>query len=341
MASPGKRSRDSSMEDQSSFRNNIERSRRRSRTLNTFQDSAAANDSHTIYRTPYANTTDASDTRHTAEEGSNKLANKQKKFLRLWYEDFAQLSVGSPPPSECVSALAKVIRTQPHLVFEYIDQRHKSVHDTGRSLLTEELSQASPHSPHDPYLLAEANDHLEPITLTLVEKYVTACRRRRSQNDGRRSVNTGPYRCTFGCGYRTKRAFDWRRHEETHDPQELWLCTICSQKDSQNPFLVNRKDKFLKHVNDKHGGYAAEKVLDSSKVAFVPRAELACPLCGTDSGSWDERCRHVLGHFEDEVERGMKRVRVVREEPEDDDEPALGDSADSVKSGGNGAGDRE
>jgi hypothetical protein len=86
----------------------------------------------------------------------------------------------------------------------------------------------------------------------------------------------------------------------------------------QNPFLVNRKDKFLKHVNDKHRDYTAEKALDDSKVAFVPSADLACPYCRAESGSWDERCRHVLGHFEDEVERGMKRVRLVREE---DDEP--------------------
>ena len=84
----------------------------------------------------------------------------------------------------------------------------------------------------------------------------------------------------------------------------------------------------------------AEKVLDNSKVAFVPRAELRCPYCRTDSGSWDERCRHVLGHFEDEVERGMKRVRIVREEQEDEHEPILGDST-SVESGGNETQDRE
>jgi len=66
-------------------------------------------------------------------------------------------------------------------------------------------------------LLTEADDHLPPTTIDLVEKYVKACRCTR--NKGSHPVNTGPYKCTFGCGHRTKRAFDWRRHEETHEPQ--------------------------------------------------------------------------------------------------------------------------
>lgn len=36
--------------------------------------------------------------------------------------------------------------------------------------------------------------------------------------NSRISVSAGPYRCTFGCRYRTKRTFDWRHHEETHEP---------------------------------------------------------------------------------------------------------------------------
>lgn len=257
----------------------------------------------------------------------NSLTKKQQRFLRLWHEDFAQADSSSAMVEECTTALATAMQTQPGLVFDYIERRRKGSeeHDKELGNLHEEhspsyQSQASEAST-EPYTLSKANDHLPQPTLALVEKYISACRRRRSPTDGRRSVNSGPFRCTFGCGYRTKRVFDWRRHEETHEPQELWLCTICARSELHNPFLVNRKDKFLKHAADKHTHVAAEEVLQKSKLPFVPRAELGCTYCGEESGTWDERCRHVLGHFEDEMERGMKRVKVVHEEGEE--EPAL------------------
>ncbi|KAF2035366.1 hypothetical protein EK21DRAFT_53897 [Setomelanomma holmii] len=257
----------------------------------------------------------------------------QRRLLGQWYEDFAQPGAISSFSEKYTKALATVIRTKPQLVVEYFknaqgqpDHRGQDCEHGDENLLSSRRSQLSRES----YSLTQANSHLSSNTLALVDKYVSSCRRRRSQNDGRRSVNTGPFRCTFGCGYRTKRAFDWRRHEETHEPQELWLCTICSQRNTNNPFLVNRKDKFLKHASDKHAEIAAEGVLDESRVPFVPRAEWSCIYCGLDNESWDERCRHVLAHFEDEVERSMKRPRVVQEEREND-EPSRGDSA-SVKS---------
>ena len=352
MASPGKRSRDSPMDDQMDFQDQIERPFRRSQIggiirehdeVEEKKDMACTTSSAEDIRT----TTSAGNSNsRVTETGRGGLAKKQKRLLRLWYEDFAQHDVTSLLLNDCMVSLAKAIQAQPELVSEYIRQRHKNIDDIGQTIDNDHRGRISSCSTHtsetnaESYSLTEANEHLPPTILKLVEKYVSACRRRRSQNDGRRSVNTGPYRCTFGCGYRTKRAFDWRRHEETHEPQELWLCTLCSQQDLQNPFLVNRKDKFLKHVTDKHGEWTAEQVLDMSKVAFIPRAELGCTYCGTDSGSWDERCRHVLGHFEDEVERGIKRVRVIREEQEDDDEPAHADSA-SVESVGSGCNENE
>jgi hypothetical protein len=323
MASPGKRSHDSPLDEQSDLQARTHRSSGKMYTFESIPELPGAETDviDTRHTTPSSDTTDASRTRRCPEGPIDKLESKQKRFLQRWYEDFAEINVDSSLSSEYAAALAKAIRADPQLVFEFIDKRHRNAHNTQQASTVEDNARRSSNSTQPLYdgseadLLTEANSHLPPTTLTLVEKYVIACRRRRSQNDGRRSVNTGPYRCTFGCGYRTKRAFDWRRHEETHEPQELWLCTICTM---QNPFLVNRKDKFLKHVNDKHRDHTAEKALDDSKVAFVPSAELACPYCGAESGSWDERCRHVLGHFEDEVERGIKRVRLVREE---DDEP--------------------
>jgi len=328
MASAGKKPRDSPLEEQPAYHARTQRASGESSTFQPVPKShcAATDDQDTRYTTPSSDTTDALGTRACLDGGNEKLATKQKRFLQLWYQDFAEIDIDSSLSTEYVADLAKIIRSQPQLVLAFVNKRHRDSHDTEQTPTIEDGAGKPPRSTQqlldrsEVDLLVEANSHLPLATLSLVEKYVVACRRRRAQNDGRRSVNTGPYKCTFGCGYRTKRAFDWRRHEETHEPQELWLCTICTM---QNPFLVNRKDKFLKHVNDKHKDYTTEKALDSSKVAFVPRADLACSYCGTESGSWDERCRHVLGHFEDEVERGLKRVRLVREE---DDGPELGDT---------------
>lgn len=345
MASPGKRSRDISVDDQSGLQDRIGRSSRRSRTFDSIERSLSAEECNTSNTTSCTETADNMKDVGFVEDENHRLATKQMKILRLWCNEFPDLNVDSPLPNDFITAFAKVIQTQPYLVAEYIDRKRKGIQQSRSSPSTVHSPQISPYQPQAPSSnsdrssISKANSHLPPITLDLVSKYITACQRRRSQNDGRRSVNKGPYKCTFGCGYRTKRAFDWRRHEETHEPQELWLCSICGQKDSQNPFLVNRKDKFFKHVNDKHKGWAAEKVLDSSKVAFVPRAELACSICGVECGSWDERCRHVLGHFEDEVERGLKRVRLVREEDEGEADEEDGDlvgggSIESVESMG-------
>lgn len=270
------------------------------------------------------------DTSH--DEGTSSptsLTKKQERFLRLWQEDFSQPDAERALVEERTTALATAMQTHPDLVFDYIERRRKGSEDSGHAMVDLDENSSPSYTRQDSdgegeaYTLSKANRHLTPPTLALVEKYVSACRRRRSPTDGRRSVNTGPFSCTFGCGYRTKRVFDWRRHEETHEPQELWLCSICSRNDVHNPFLVNRKDKFLKHAADKHTQVGAEEVLNKSKLAFVPRAELGCTVCGVDSASWDERCRHVLGHFEDEVERGMKRVKIRHEQADEDEQSIL------------------
>jgi hypothetical protein len=262
--------------------------------------------------------------RHQYHDGEQKLpeeqlllTHRQQRLLQHWYEDFAQSNDVNSSSDKLVDALATIVHAQKRLILEFIEikcQGKDTAEDTtetecqgSASTRSTDATELRTHS----YSLVKANNHLDPPTLVLVEKYISACRRRRSPNDGRRSVNMGPYRCTFSCGYQTKRAFDWRRHEETHEPQELWLCNLCS---NTSPFLVNRKDKFLKHIADKHAQGDAEHMLGKSKVPFVPREELGCKICGVRSGTWDERCRHVLGHYEDEVERGLKRLRGNRQE---------------------------
>lgn len=328
----GKRRRDSPVDEQAETQTHTVRNLRAA-----FSDSLEKNDSDEDK--PQMSSCSISTSRSHSHQffgdfslGHANMTKEQSGILQRWYKDFARLEVAPALHNDRIIAFATAIQSEPGLVINYVRQRRNSndtmKHGTGDQDVEETPRSEKSNLPTpEPYRLTTANKHLPPNILPIVEKYVSGCRRRRSQNDGRRSVNTGPYRCTFGCGYRTKRAFDWRRHEETHEPQELWLCDICGQIDSHNPFLVNRKDKFLKHVADKHAEVAAETVLDKSKLEFAPRTELGCRYCEEKSASWDERCRHVLGHFEDEVERSMKRVKVVHEESDNDKEVISGESS--------------
>ncbi|KAF2872468.1 hypothetical protein BDV95DRAFT_628122 [Massariosphaeria phaeospora] len=225
------------------------------------------------------------------------MASPQEQFIQQWFENFAQEEAYPVLASETVNALATIIQRSPQSVLEYVNRNF---------IPTGTITRSRPNDSSSGYSIAEANRHLPPETLQLVEKYVMACQRHRTPNDGRRRVNNGTYRCTYACGYRTKRAYDWRRHEETHEPQELWLCLLCSQTDDQSPFLVNRKDKFIKHVKDSHKEWDYERVLEMSKVKFNPKFDPVCPICAIITASWDDRCRHVLSHYENETMRKAK-----------------------------------
>jgi hypothetical protein len=239
-----------------------------------------------------------------------KLTTTQKKFIQRWYNDFAKGNSGSSLAYENVNALATLMQVAPQLVMEYTQQRFV-VGPTTNASNSSQISGCSVFADSSSsftsgYSLVEANRHLPTTILEMVEKYILACHRRRPQSDGRRRVNQGAFRCTYGCGYQTKRLFDWRRHEETHEPQELWLCHLCGQSQDQNPFLVNRRDKFLGHSKSSHKEWDPEAVLEMSKLTFHANFNPQCPICPERLGSWDERCKHIQQHYEDEIHRGSR-----------------------------------
>ena len=63
-----------------------------------------------------------------------------------------------------------------------------------------------------------------------------------------------PYVCTFGCGksFGQGRKDDWRNHEETHWPQDFFLCGLdpCCTKDTRQRYA--RQDKFRAHLKREH-----------------------------------------------------------------------------------------
>lgn len=252
------------------------------------------------------------------EELQDSLTEDQKEFIRVWHNTLAPHNPRFITSREVVDALATLTHSRYHSVRDYVT---KTFPDTDKLQLPVQQcdSATSPDrrntkSLHGEYNYDDANAHLPASALAFVQKYITSCHRSRPRNDGRRSVNTGPYRCTFGCGYRTKRVFDWRRHEETHEPQELWLCLFCAKEKSDNPFLVSRKDKFLRHARECHEDVPADQVLGRSKVDFVPLGDLECPRCGQGCDSWDERCRHVLGHFDEEDELPSAKGKALHDQ---------------------------
>jgi hypothetical protein len=256
------------------------------------------------------------------------LTVEQQDFVRHWYEKLAQAESIPILYQETLSALATLTQTRPQLIFDYFKKAYPRISETTsppKLLQHDALSKESQPAPPTLNTITATNDHLHPTILILIQKHLQTCRRRRPRTDGRRSVNSGPYRCTFGCGYATRRVFDWRRHEEIHEPQELWLCTLCSHtnphnSDTKDVFLVGRKDKFLKHVREVHSEWKAEKVLEMSRVDWRREGEGEAWKCGTEGckwegREWDERCRHVLGHFDDKiVEERRRRLTVIRRE---------------------------
>ncbi|KAH9881430.1 hypothetical protein IAQ61_000155 [Plenodomus lingam] len=254
---------------------------------------------------------------------NDSLTTRQKNLIKSWHENFAQPNTSSKELGETAEALAYLTRAHPTLVNEFISRLNM-----GTASKEEFVDTPHPDVIRSPTRykrlrseascnIAMANAHLPAPTLALVQNYIATCRRQRSRTDGRRTVNKGPFRCTFGCGYHTARVFDWRRHEETHEPQELWLCSLCYKFNTDSPFMVSRKDKFLRHAREIHSEVEAEKLLDESKVKFTPRGGLKCGVCGEECGNWEDRCRHILTHFEKEQEgkrgkRGSDGGREVR-----------------------------
>ena len=268
---------------------------------------------------------------------------KQRKFMRRWYKGFlGERGQQAYLSNDHVKALATLIDLRPQTVHNWICQ---NLIDPSGSAQPEEAfiftgldQEASLESglqtPNGPDTSnSNENSHLSREIIQLIESHVETCNNKRARSDGRRRVNVGKYECTFGCGYRTKRAFDWKRHEENHQPQNFWLCSVCRQREMPRYFLVHRNDKLLKHIQDKHAGYNPEDAVKSSEVAYKANFKLQCGFCGHTFESWEERNKHILQHFDGEggaaLSMSQWRDPWYDEEEEDSDEDQNSSSSSS------------
>ncbi|OCL03595.1 hypothetical protein AOQ84DRAFT_255723, partial [Glonium stellatum] len=235
---------------------------------------------------------------------------EQGNFIRKWYKIFIkEKGQQAYLSNEHYNALATLIDLDPQTVHNWIGQNLMTP-DVGVSpentIFPPRLDQDAPTQPtlripNRPDTQASSeHSQLSKEIIRLINNHVEACNSKRAKTDGRRRVNSGKYECTFNCGYRTKRPFDWKRHEENHQPQNFWLCSICSQGERPSNFLVHRNDKLLKHIQDKHTGSTADDVIKSSEIAYKASFKPRCGFCGHDFEAWEERNKHILQHFDDE-----------------------------------------
>ncbi|OCL11202.1 hypothetical protein AOQ84DRAFT_196602 [Glonium stellatum] len=130
----------------------------------------------------------------------------------------------------------------------------------------------------------------------LVRCYVKAYQNRCLKSQPKSSVG-GRYQCTSGCGYKTKRKDDWRRHEEINHPQDVWICSLCPSP-LKSAFLTHRSDKLNGHVKKIHKGANPRIVAKESKVKFDAGFDLRCGFCTDTFETWAQRISHIANHFE-------------------------------------------
>ena len=130
-----------------------------------------------------------------------------------------------------------------------------------------------------------------------------------------------PYACTSRCGAKFKSKGEWKRHEETNYPQELWYCCIgtCKSKPAKKRVSF-RKDHYKNHLIKQHG-YIQVTNQDLRESRFPINSLFSrqcifqnCDECFED---WKERTNHIAKEFEEPWD--IAQWRDINEETNDAD----------------------
>ena len=134
--------------------------------------------------------------------------------------------------------------------------------------------------------------------------------------------------CTFCRKKFSRRA--WKRHEESHIPQNRWICLLtgptkplpsggvvcafCSVKDPNEAHLrshrvaecghraFSRKDHLYQHWKNFHRGEPfCDDIISQwkSRINDNPNQAWVCGFCGVLLPNWNERSIHIPNHFRD------------------------------------------
>ncbi|KAH8672073.1 hypothetical protein BGZ60DRAFT_563558 [Tricladium varicosporioides] len=172
-----------------------------------------------------------------------------------------------------------------------------------------------------------------------------------------RSFNKAPqsFPCTFIRCRRSFKAFsDWKRHEETHYPQEHFMCLRCIEP----PFQFNgnavcgfcntvfgplsnlpahylycesaqqggktfaRRDKMTAHLRECHivESTAAKDLSEDWKYPILSDWPRQCSFCAKIFQTWGERLLHLADHFKPRDDRPSKHFKYYKDNDSDDDD---------------------
>jgi serine/threonine protein kinase len=156
----------------------------------------------------------------------------------------------------------------------------------------------------------------------LISEYRKKSWEKPPKNDGRRNNNFGQYMCTARkCNFKTGHQHDWKRHEEKHQPQSFWICHIPScpiLRKGKSRFIHHRKDKVTGHASKYHPDIKSDQYLKENFVETRPIFGQNCGFCRETFESWEQRCDHILYHFQNDKKGVPEPMRDYNEQHDDD-----------------------
>ena len=208
-------------------------------------------------------------------------------------------------------------------VFHFLNQNFK---------LPPELLREKFHKrPEDSGYFTTATSKPDP-TLTYEKKQ---CNRRKPdpRTDGTLAPNLKnnelPFACTHQCGRRFAKKGAWVKHEETHYPQQLWVCFIPSCPENEKPWL--RRDHFGKHFKKDHKDIEMlEQHYKISRLPINSRYPRKCHFKRCEYRSfvdWRDRNDHIAWHYK--TDYAMSDWGILNDETRESDDVANAGLEDS------------
>jgi hypothetical protein len=119
----------------------------------------------------------------------------------------------------------------------------------------------------------------------------------------KKETNEGNQQCIYrpSCRPRFIDFYNWQRHIEISQPQNIWFCRRCGNIEHPTAKnLLTRKDKFLNHLRKCHTDWDNPEALMACKISYDAPFKKRCGFCGRNeflATSFEHRLRHIMGHF--------------------------------------------
>ena len=128
-------------------------------------------------------------------------------------------------------------------------------------------------------------------------------------------ATNGKWKCTLGCNWSHKDKGNWKRHERTHYPPEIWLCnhSDCSNK-TYRARASFRKDLAKRHFRSKHNQELNDSEIEIYRKvvpdSLFPR-RCCFYNCDHNFATFDDRSSHIETHLQREDQIDKNRIAVT------------------------------